>query len=44
MNQTKEDYLIYDADDKDITNYLKSHPVQSPLLPFSLTKTLAQGA
>jgi UDP-N-acetylmuramoylalanine--D-glutamate ligase len=44
MNQTKEDYLIYDADDKDITNYLKSHPVQSTLLPFSLTKKLEQGA
>ncbi len=44
MNQTKEDYLIYDADDEEITNYLKSHPVQSTLLPFSLTKKLEQGA
>jgi len=44
MNQTKDDYLIYDADDEVITGYLKSHPVQSTLLPFSLTKKLEQGA
>lgn len=44
MNQTAEDYLIYDADDEVITEYLKKHPVQSTLLPFSLTKTLDQGA
>ncbi|WP_347924469.1 UDP-N-acetylmuramoyl-L-alanine--D-glutamate ligase [Pontimicrobium sp. SW4] len=44
MNQTKDDYLIYDADDEEITNYLKSHPVQSTLLPFSLIKKLEQGA
>lgn len=44
MNQTAEDYLIYDADDEVITDYLKKHPVQSTLLPFSLTKTLDQGA
>lgn len=44
MNQTAEDYLIYDADDEVITEYLKKYPVQSTLLPFSLTKTLDQGA
>jgi len=44
MNQTKADYLIYDEDDEVITNYLKLHPVQSTLLPFSLTKKLEQGA
>jgi len=44
MNQTKEDYLIYDADDEVIINYLKAHPVQSTLLPFSLTKTIDNGA
>ncbi len=44
MNQTKDDYLIYDADDEEIINYLKSHPIQSTLLPFSLTKKLEQGA
>ncbi|MBU2939232.1 UDP-N-acetylmuramoyl-L-alanine--D-glutamate ligase [Lacinutrix sp. C3R15] len=43
-NQTKEDYLIYDADDEVITNWLKAHPVQSKLLPFSLVKTIKNGA
>ena len=44
MNQTKDDYLIYDADDEVITNHLKNNPVQSQLLPFSLTKTIENGA
>ena len=44
MNQTKEDYLIYDSDDEVITDYLKDHPVQSTLLPFSLKKKVEQGA
>ena len=44
MNQTASDYFIYDADDKVINAYLKKHPVQSQLLPFSLTKKLNNGA
>ena len=44
MNQTKEDYLIYDADDDVINTYIQSHQIQSTLVPFSLTKILAQGA
>jgi UDP-N-acetylmuramoylalanine--D-glutamate ligase len=44
MNQTKDDYLIYDADDEVITTYIKEHSIQSILLPFSLTKKLEQGA
>ncbi|MBN4057837.1 UDP-N-acetylmuramoyl-L-alanine--D-glutamate ligase [Olleya sp. AH-315-K02] len=36
MNQNKDDYLIYDADDEVIVNYLQMNPVQSTLLPFSL--------
>ncbi|WP_100614209.1 UDP-N-acetylmuramoyl-L-alanine--D-glutamate ligase [Confluentibacter citreus] len=44
MNQTKDDYLIYDADDEIINNHLKEHPIQSKLLPFSLTKTIENGA
>ncbi|WP_341214627.1 UDP-N-acetylmuramoyl-L-alanine--D-glutamate ligase [uncultured Wocania sp.] len=44
MNQTKDDYLIYDADDEVITNHLKNNPAQSKLLPFSLTKTIENGA
>ena len=43
-NQTHDDYLIYDADDEVIVNWLKKHPVQSILLPFSLTKTIENGA
>lgn len=43
MNQTKDDYLIYDADDEVIEAYLKEHSIQSTLLPFSLTKKLDQG-
>ncbi|WP_048331498.1 UDP-N-acetylmuramoyl-L-alanine--D-glutamate ligase [Bizionia psychrotolerans] len=44
MNQTSEDYLIYDADDDVITSWLEKHPVQSTLLPFSLTKIIENGA
>lgn len=43
-NQTKSDYLIYDADDDTISNWLEKHPVQSTLLPFSLTKNVENGA
>ncbi|MEN3325040.1 UDP-N-acetylmuramoyl-L-alanine--D-glutamate ligase [Mariniflexile soesokkakense] len=43
-NQTKDDYLIYDADDEILTDWLKKHPVQSTLLPFSLVKTIENGA
>ncbi|WP_445733275.1 UDP-N-acetylmuramoyl-L-alanine--D-glutamate ligase [Mariniflexile sp.] len=43
-NQTKDDYLIYDADDDILTNWLKNHPVQSTLLPFSLVKKIENGA
>ena len=44
MNQTPGDYLIYDADDEVIVNHLKTNPVQSTLLPFSLEKTIENGA
>ncbi|GAA4886565.1 UDP-N-acetylmuramoyl-L-alanine--D-glutamate ligase [Flaviramulus aquimarinus] len=44
MNQTKDDYLIYDADDEVITKHLKNNPVQSTLLPFSLEKNIENGA
>ena len=43
MNQTPEDYLIYDADDEVITEWLKVHPVKSRLIPFSLEKEFDQG-
>ena len=44
MNQTKDDYFIYDADDEVINNWLESNSIQSTLLPFSLTKTIENGA
>ena len=43
-NQTKADYLIFDADDPVIVDWLEKHPVQSTLLPFSLTKIIGNGA
>ena len=42
-NQTANDYLIYDADDKDIEMYLKEHEINATLIPFSLHKKLKQG-
>ncbi|PKA82365.1 UDP-N-acetylmuramoylalanine--D-glutamate ligase [Ulvibacter sp. MAR_2010_11] len=44
MNQTPEDYFIYDADDAEINKWLQQHPIQSQLLPFSLKKELKKGA
>ncbi|MGJ8592061.1 MAG: UDP-N-acetylmuramoyl-L-alanine--D-glutamate ligase [Aquaticitalea sp.] len=44
LNQTKEDYLIYDADDEAINEWLKNNTIQSRLLPFSLVKTIENGA
>ena len=44
MNQTAEDYLIYDADDPVITGWLQKHPVKSKLLPFSLEEKVKNGA
>jgi len=44
LNQTKDDYLIYDADDQVILDWLEKHPVQSTLLPFSLVKKIENGA
>ncbi len=43
-NQSPEDYLIYDADDPVITAWLKEHPVNPELLPFSLEKEIENGA
>jgi UDP-N-acetylmuramoylalanine--D-glutamate ligase len=38
MNQTEDDYLIYDADDEAITEWLKNNKTKAKLIPFSLTK------
>ncbi|PWL37820.1 UDP-N-acetylmuramoyl-L-alanine--D-glutamate ligase [Flagellimonas aquimarina] len=44
MNQDENDFLIYDADDEVIKNWLKNHPVQSKLVPFSLREKQKEGA
>ena len=44
MNQTKDDFLIYDADDPVIECYLDSHDIKSVLMPFTLEKSVVQGA
>ncbi len=44
MNQTENDYLIYDGDDIEINKWLKKHKTKARLLPFSIVKELEQGA
>lgn len=43
-NQTEEDFLIYDADDEAIGNWLKMNKTKAELVPFSMTKTFENGA
>lgn len=43
-NQTENDFLIYDADDEVIVNWLNNNKVKAILLPFSLEKEFKQGA
>lgn len=44
MNQTEEDYLIYDADDAAINNWLQHNTTRAKLIPFSISKPLDFGA
>lgn len=44
MNQTEEDYFIYNADDEEINKWLLENPIKSKLLPFSTKKELKEGA
>ena len=44
MNQTEEDFLIYDADDAAISEWLEHNKTKAQLIPFSLTKTFDKGA
>ena len=43
-NQKETDYLIYDADDQAINNWLKNNKVKAKLVPFSLEKEVPYGA
>ena len=44
MNQTENDFLIYDADDEAISEWFKHNKTKAQLIPFSLTKTFENGA
>jgi UDP-N-acetylmuramoylalanine--D-glutamate ligase len=44
MNQTEEDFLIYDADDEAISNWLQNNKVKAQLIPFSISKSIENGA
>lgn len=44
MNQTEDDYLIYDADDEMILKWLENNKIKAKKIPFSLTKKIKEGA
>ena len=44
MNQTKEDFFIYCEDDPVIQNYLREHPINTNLLPFTMQTEPNRGA
>jgi len=44
MNQTKDDYFIYDADDDKINEWISRGTIKSQLLPFSVKKELKKGS
>jgi UDP-N-acetylmuramoylalanine--D-glutamate ligase len=43
-NQTEDDYLIYDAEDEAIAQWLKNNTTKATLIPFSLNEILTKGA
>ena len=44
MNQTSDDYFIYDADDLMINKWISNTTIKSQLIPFSLQKEFKKGA
>jgi len=44
MNQTEDDYLIYDNDDEAINQWLQNNKINAKPIPFSVTKVLKNGA
>ena len=44
MNQSEDNFLIYDADDEAISQWLKNNKTKAQLIPFSLTKIVEMGA
>lgn len=43
-NQTQDDYLIYDAEDEAIAEWLKNNTTKARLIPFSLKEIFMEGA
>ena len=43
-NQTKDDFLIYDADDSTINKWINNHKINAQLVPFSIQKEVNDGA
>lgn len=43
MNQTENDYLVYDADDETITKWLDKNSIRSQKIPFSLSGNVTEG-
>ena len=43
MNQTEDDYLVYDADDEAINNWLAQNKTKAKLIPFSLSGNNKKG-
>jgi len=43
MNQTEDDFLIYDADDEIILKWLANNTIKAQTIPFSLTKEVENG-
>ncbi|MDV6169134.1 UDP-N-acetylmuramoyl-L-alanine--D-glutamate ligase [Flavobacterium sp. DG1-102-2] len=43
MNQTEDDFLIYDADDEAIAEWLEKNSVRAQKIPFSLTREIENG-
>ena len=42
-NQTNQDYLIYDADDDVLVDYINNNKMNSRLIPFSLEQQFSEG-
>lgn len=43
MNQTEDDFLIYDADDEVISKWLENNTIRAKKVPFSLSRELKDG-
>jgi len=44
MNQSEEDFFIYDADDEASSNWLKQNKIKADIYPFSITNKQNKGA